>query len=63
MRRGGAHVGARTPVRPASGSKPFTAAVVLQLVEEGWLALDAPLTTYLPTGFVDSLHAGPGSSA
>jgi D-alanyl-D-alanine carboxypeptidase len=37
-----------TPVRIASVSKMFTAVVVLQLVEEGVLALDAPLATWLP---------------
>lgn len=37
-----------TNVRIASISKIFTAVVVLQLVEEGALALDAPVSTYLP---------------
>lgn len=37
-----------TPVRIASVSKMFTAVVVLQLVEEGVLALDAPVATWLP---------------
>lgn len=37
-----------TNVRIASISKIFTAAVVLQLVEEGALRLDDPLATYLP---------------
>ncbi|WP_081910914.1 serine hydrolase domain-containing protein [Hymenobacter sp. APR13] len=63
VRNGGARVDARTPVRLASVTKTFTAAVVLQLVEEGRLALDVPLTAYLPAGFVDSLHAGPGGPA
>jgi D-alanyl-D-alanine carboxypeptidase len=37
-----------TRVRIASISKVFTAVVVLQLVEEGRIALDAPMTTWLP---------------
>jgi len=43
-----------TQIRIASSSKLFTAVVVLQLVEEGQLALDAPIATYLP----DLLPAG-----
>ncbi len=37
-----------TNVRIASISKIFTAVVVLQLVEEGVIDLDAPLATYVP---------------
>jgi D-alanyl-D-alanine carboxypeptidase len=37
-----------TRVRIASLSKIFTSVVVLQLVEEGTLALDAPMSTWLP---------------
>ncbi|HEY0603154.1 MAG TPA: serine hydrolase domain-containing protein, partial [Herpetosiphonaceae bacterium] len=37
-----------TNVRIASISKIFTAVVVLQLVEEGTIVLDAPMSTYLP---------------
>ncbi|HEY0607696.1 MAG TPA: serine hydrolase, partial [Herpetosiphonaceae bacterium] len=37
-----------TNVRIASISKIFTAVVVLQLVEEGKIDLDAPMSTYLP---------------
>ncbi|GCD40909.1 serine hydrolase domain-containing protein [Streptomyces paromomycinus] len=44
--------GAKAPVggqvRAASVTKSFTAAVVLQLVGEGKVALDAPVETYLP---------------
>jgi D-alanyl-D-alanine carboxypeptidase len=43
-----------TPVRIASISKVFTAAVVLQLVEEGRLDLDAPVSAWFP----DLLPAG-----
>ncbi|WP_437610062.1 serine hydrolase domain-containing protein [Sorangium sp. So ce834] len=35
-------------VRIGSNSKPFTAVVVLQLVGEGKIDLDAPIETYLP---------------
>ncbi|MBC8161285.1 MAG: serine hydrolase [Roseiflexaceae bacterium] len=42
-----------TIVRVASVSKMFTAVVVMQLVEEGVLSLDAPVSTWLP----DSLPA------
>lgn len=38
-----------TRMRIASISKTFTAAVVLQLVDEGRLSLDAPLATWYPT--------------
>ncbi|MFK0291903.1 serine hydrolase domain-containing protein [Streptomyces sp. NPDC090442] len=44
--------GARVPlggqVRVGSNTKPFTATVVLQLVGEGKVALDAPVERYLP---------------
>jgi D-alanyl-D-alanine carboxypeptidase len=43
-----------TPVRIASVSKMFTAVVVLQLVEEGRLTFDEPITTWLP----DSIPGG-----
>lgn len=43
-----------TPVRIASVSKMFTAVVVLQLVQEGRLALDQPIATWLP----DSVPGG-----
>lgn len=35
-------------VRIGSNTKPMTATVVLQLVQEGKVALDAPIETYLP---------------
>jgi D-alanyl-D-alanine carboxypeptidase len=37
-----------TPVRIASVSKMFTAVVVLQLIEEATIELDAPIATWLP---------------
>lgn len=44
----GAAVTATTPMPAASLSKSFTALAVLQLVEAGKLALDAPVRDYLP---------------
>ncbi len=37
-----------TKFRIGSVTKQFTSALILQLVEEGKIALDAPITTYLP---------------
>jgi D-alanyl-D-alanine carboxypeptidase len=39
---------AMTPFRVGSISKPFVAAMILQLVDEDRVELDAPLSTYLP---------------
>jgi peptidoglycan/LPS O-acetylase OafA/YrhL/CubicO group peptidase (beta-lactamase class C family) len=47
-RRAATPMAPETRVRIASISKTFTAVVVLQLVEEGVLALDAPVSTWLP---------------
>ncbi|CAN94029.1 hypothetical protein predicted by Glimmer/Critica [Sorangium cellulosum So ce56] len=44
----GASVPVDGQVRIGSNSKPFTAVVVLQLVGEGKVDLDAPIETYLP---------------
>ncbi|GAA2644414.1 serine hydrolase domain-containing protein [Streptomyces lunalinharesii] len=44
----GAQVPADGQVRAGSNTKAFTATVVLQLVGEGRIALDAPLERYLP---------------
>lgn len=41
-------VTAVTPMRVASVSKSFTAAAVMSLVDDGRVALDAPVTAYLP---------------
>ncbi|MEV6637345.1 serine hydrolase domain-containing protein [Actinoplanes sp. NPDC051470] len=41
-------VGPDTPMRVASVSKSFTAAAVLTLVDEGRVALDRPVASYLP---------------
>lgn len=46
--RTGARMPADGQVRIASNTKSFTAVVVLQLVAEGKIALDAPVETYLP---------------
>jgi D-alanyl-D-alanine carboxypeptidase len=54
-----ADVAARRPVTPdtafpaASISKTFTAALILALVHEGRLGLDAPVTSYLPALRID----------
>ncbi|MFC8866442.1 serine hydrolase domain-containing protein [Streptomyces sp. NPDC057148] len=47
-RASGAAMDARARFRVGSVSKTFTAVVVLQLVDEGRLALDAPVDRYLP---------------
>jgi CubicO group peptidase (beta-lactamase class C family) len=39
---------AKTKIGLASGTKPFTAFAVLQLVDEGKIKLDAPIINYLP---------------
>lgn len=44
----GREVTAQTPFILGSTSKSFTALAVMQLVEAGTVALDAPVTTYLP---------------
>ena len=51
----------RTIYRVGSMSKPFTAALVMALVEEGRLDLDVPLQTYLPSFSIRSRfeEAGP----
>lgn len=41
-------VDANTPLQIASTSKPFTAAAVLQLVEQGKINLDDPVSKYFP---------------
>ena len=46
--RDGAPVSGQTQFRIASLSKSFTALAVLQLVEAGQIALDAPVARYLP---------------
>ncbi|WP_217255075.1 serine hydrolase [Streptomyces sp. AC602_WCS936] len=47
-RASGAAMDVRARFRVGSVSKTFTAVVVLQLVDEGRLALDAPVNRYLP---------------
>ncbi|HWS37372.1 MAG TPA: serine hydrolase domain-containing protein [Actinoplanes sp.] len=44
----GGAITADSPMRVASVSKSFTAAAVLTLVDEGRVALDQPVVTYLP---------------
>ncbi len=55
----GRAVSARTPFYIGSNSKSFTALAVLQLVEAGQVALDAPVRRYLPWFRVaDSVASG-----
>ena len=60
---------ARTPMRPdalfriCSMTKPITAAAAMQLVEQGKLALDAPVSNYLPAFAEAKVYAGGPSSA
>jgi CubicO group peptidase (beta-lactamase class C family) len=54
----GAPVSERTPFRVGSLTKSFTAAAVLQLVDAGRVALDAPVRDYLPDFATDD----PGAS-
>lgn len=46
------------PVRIASNTKTYVAAAILRLVEEGKVAVDAPITTYLPAAYLDALRSG-----
>ena len=53
----------RSPAfRTASITKTFTAALVLFLVEEGRLSLDASLSTYLPIEVCQRIHVFKGTS-
>ncbi len=51
--RGGEPAAVTTPFRIASITKPFTAAVMMQLVAEGTLALDDPMAAHLPADHLD----------
>lgn len=42
-------VDASTLLRPASIAKPMTAIAIMQLVEQGKVSLDVPVTSYLPS--------------
>ncbi|CAB4864145.1 unannotated protein [freshwater metagenome] len=53
LSRGGEPALVSTPFRIASITKPFTAAVVVQLVGEGRLALDDLMTQHLPAEYAD----------
>jgi CubicO group peptidase (beta-lactamase class C family) len=48
---------AQTPVAVGSATKPLTATAILQLVEEGRIELDAPVTRYLPWFNLDDPRA------
>lgn len=63
--RGGEPAAVTTPFRIASITKPFTAAVVMQLVAEGKLALDDAMAAHLPADhrdLVPRLHVLDGVS-
>ena len=45
-----------SPYFIASVTKMFTATVIMQLVDEGRLDLDAPITDYLPGDLLDGVH-------
>ena len=44
----------------ASVTKMFTATVIMQLVDDGRLNLDAPITNYLPAELLDGIHVYKG---
>ena len=50
-----------TPYLLASISKMYTAAVIMQLWQEGRLALEAPIADYLPADLIDGLHVYQGT--
>jgi D-alanyl-D-alanine carboxypeptidase len=52
----GAPMGTETPFFLASVTKLYIATAALRLLEEGRLALDAPLAAYLPADLVAGLH-------
>ncbi|SCG56279.1 serine hydrolase domain-containing protein [Micromonospora coxensis] len=54
----GRPVTADTPMRVASVSKSFTAAAVMTLVDDGRVALDQPVATYLPEFRMADRRAG-----
>jgi CubicO group peptidase (beta-lactamase class C family) len=54
----GRPVTADTPMRVASVSKSFTAAAIMTLVDEGRVALDRPVATYLPEFRMADTRAG-----
>src|SRR5829696_7911238 len=57
-RETGAPMTDETPVALASTNKGMTALAVLQLVEQGLVELDAPVTRYLPAFAMDDARAG-----
>lgn len=55
---------AMTPESPyfiASITKMYTAAVLMKLVEQGHIELEAPVTAYLPDSLVDGIHVYQGT--
>jgi D-alanyl-D-alanine carboxypeptidase len=49
-----------SPYFIASVTKMFTATVLMQLVDEGRIDLDAPVTNYLPGNLLDGIHVHKG---
>ncbi|NRA52277.1 MAG: beta-lactamase family protein, partial [Phaeodactylibacter sp.] len=56
----GVLVGPANPFHTASIGKTFTATLIMLLVEEGRLSLDAPLQHYLPDSIYQGLHVWEG---
>ncbi len=53
---GGGQASVDSPYFIASVTKMYTVVVLMQLVDEGRLDLDAPLTAYLPAGLIAGIH-------
>jgi D-alanyl-D-alanine carboxypeptidase len=51
---------ADTPIYLASVTKLYTAAAIMKLVEQGTIALDAPMAKYLPAGLIRGIHVYQG---
>jgi CubicO group peptidase (beta-lactamase class C family) len=56
----GVKITPNTPFYLASITKLFTAVVVMQLYEKGFLALDDPITKHLPVALIDGIHVYQG---
>lgn len=57
-KRGGTSISPDTPLRVASISKIYTAAVIVELSRRGLIDLDEPFSSYLPREVVDGLPNG-----
>lgn len=60
---GGPPMTPETPYLIASITKLYTATLAMLLVEEGQLALDAPVSDYLPSGYAEGIHRRRGVDA